>query len=491
MIATGADRDVYTVTRLNREVRVSLERGFGTLWLEAEVSNFARPSSGHWYFTLKDAHAQVRCAMFRQRNMLGAFTPRDGQKLLVRARIGLYEPRGEYQLIVDHMEDAGLGALKRQFEELSARLAAEGLFDPARKRPLPRIPRRIGIITSPTGAAVRDILHVLARRFPAIPVLIYPVTVQGTQAAPSLLAALEEANRRADCDVLIMARGGGSLEDLWSFNDERLGRAIAASSIPVITGIGHEVDFTIADFAADVRAPTPSAAAELVVPDAEEWSDAVERWGGRLQRAVRRRLAAHRERLRWLAGRATLVSPAARLTQQAQRVDELEQCLSRSVHRTLHDLRERLRWLGGRAALTSPATRLAHQQVRLDHAEQCLYHAWRKLTDSRRSTVRHAQNRLWRASPVAQVRDTAARHAALSARLDAAVHAQTQAARERLLPLVRTLHAVSPLATLGRGYAIVSAENGTILRDAADARPGMLIEARLAHGRLRARVDAP
>ena len=205
-----SDRDIYSVSRLNREVRVLLERGFGSLWLEAEISNFARPSSGHWYFSLKDAAAQVRCAMFRQRNMLCAFTARDGQKVLVRARIGLYEPRGEYQLIVDHMEDAGLGALKRQFEELSAKLSQEGLFAAERKRPLPRLPRRIGVITSPTGAAVRDILHVLARRFPAAAVLIYPVPVQGAQAAAEITAALQLASQRAECDVLILARGGGS-----------------------------------------------------------------------------------------------------------------------------------------------------------------------------------------------------------------------------------------------------------------------------------------
>src|SRR5271170_2531751 len=199
------DRDVYSVSRLNREVRVLLERGFGSLWLEAEISNLARPSSGHWYFSLKDATAQVRCCMFRQRNMLCAFAPRDGQKVLVRARIGLYEPRGEYQLVIDHMEDSGQGALKRQFEELSAKLAAEGLFAPERKRALPMIPKRIGVITSPTGAAVRDILHVLARRFPAVAVLIYPVAVQGAQAAADIVAALRVAAQRGECDVLILA----------------------------------------------------------------------------------------------------------------------------------------------------------------------------------------------------------------------------------------------------------------------------------------------
>ncbi len=443
-LPTRPDRDIYSVSRLNREVRVLLERGFGSLWLEAEISNFARPSSGHWYFSLKDAAAQVRCAMFRQRNMLCAFTARDGQKVLVRARIGLYEPRGEYQLIVDHMEDAGLGALRRQFEELSARLEQEGLFAAERKRPLPSLPRRIGIITSPTGAAVRDILHVLARRFPAAAVLIYPVPVQGASAAAEIVVALEAAGHRAECDVLILSRGGGSLEDLWAFNDERLARAIVASPIPVITGIGHEIDFTIADFAADVRAPTPSAAAELVVPDAEEWLTAFLQFGARLERCMRRRIEERRERLRWLTGRAALVSPVARLDAQAQRLDELEQCLLRALRRRLQEHRERLRWLAGRAAQVSPAARLTQQRLRLRNLDQALHRAWRQVINSR---------------------------------------------RERLLPLLRTLNAVSPLATLERGYAIVSVEGGAILRDAAHAKPGTIIEARLAHGRLRARVE--
>jgi exodeoxyribonuclease VII large subunit len=438
------DRDIYSVSRLNREVRVLLERGFGSLWLEAEISNFARPSSGHWYFSLKDAAAQVRCAMFRQRNMLCAFTARDGQKVLVRARIGLYEPRGEYQLIVDHMEDAGQGALKRQFEELSARLSSEGLFAAERKRPLPSLPMRIGIITSPTGAAVRDILHVLARRFPAAAVLIYPVPVQGAQAAAEITAALELAGRRAECEVLILARGGGSLEDLWAFNDERLARAIVASPIPVITGIGHEIDFTIADFAADVRAPTPSAAAELAVPDAQEWLDAFVQFAAQLQRCMRRRLEERRERLRWLTGRAARVSPVVRLGAQAQRLDELEQCLVRAMRRRLQEHGERLRWLSGRAARVSPSARLKLQLARLAGLDQRLGRAWRQATSSR---------------------------------------------REKLLPLIRTLHAVSPLATLERGYAIVSLESGGILRDAADAKPGTLIEARLARGRVRAKVE--
>ena len=421
-----------------------LERGFGSLWLEAEISNFARPSSGHWYFSLKDASAQVRCCMFRQRNMLCSFAARDGQKVLVRARIGLYEPRGEYQLVIDHMEDAGLGALKRQFEELAAKLTAEGLFAAERKRALPLLPKRIGVITSPTGAAVRDILHVLARRFAAVPVLIYPVAVQGAAAAPEIVAALRLAGQRAECDVLIVARGGGSLEDLWAFNDEALARAIAACPIPIISGIGHEVDFTIADFAADVRAPTPSAAAEIAVPDGEEWLASVQRIGQRMRRGMLRILETHRERLRWLIGRSALVSPSARLAQQWQRTDDLEQRMSRAMRQILSD---------------------------------------------RRTSLGERRSRLWQLSPGARLLRIAAAHAALFARLRAAGLAQLHRARERLTPLVRTLNAVSPLATLDRGYAIVSRASGGILRSAAEAPPGTIIEARLAAGRIRAKVE--
>jgi exodeoxyribonuclease VII large subunit len=444
--APGArpNRDIYSVSRLNREVRVLLERGIGSLLLEAEISNFSRPSSGHWYFSLKDAAAQVRCCMFRQRNMLCGFAPRDGQKVLVRARVGLYEPRGEYQLVIDHMEDAGLGALKRQFEELAAKLAAEGLFAPERKRPLPALPKRIGVITSPSGAAIHDILHVLARRFAAIPVLLYPVAVQGAAAAAEIAAALKLAGLRAECDVLILARGGGSLEDLWAFNDEALARAIAACPIPVVSGIGHEIDVTIADFAADVRAATPSAAAEIVVPDAEEWSASLRRLGERLRRALRQIIDAHRERLRWIIGRAALVSPQARLAQQGQRLDELEQRASRALRQILAD---------------------------------------------RRSALGLSVSRLWQLSPAARLQGTAARHAALSARLHAAGLKQLNRARERLAPLVRTLNAVSPLATLDRGYAIVSLDGGGILRDAKDAAAGTIIEARLSKGRIRAKVQ--
>jgi exodeoxyribonuclease VII large subunit len=376
--------------------------------------------------------------------MLCTFSAKDGQKVLVRARVGLYEPRGEYQLVIEHMEDAGLGALQRQFEQLAARLSAEGLFAADRKRPLPKVPKRIGVITSPTGAAVRDILHVLARRFAAIPVLIYPVAVQGASAAAEVCAAIASAGRRADCDVLILTRGGGSLEDLWAFNQEILARAIVASQIPIITGIGHEIDFTIADFAADVRAPTPSAAAEIVVPDAEEWQASLRRIGARLQRALLRSMESRAQRLRWLSGRAALVSPTAKLAQQAQRLDELEQRLSRSMGRLLAE---------------------------------------------RRFALGERRSALWQASPIARVQGAAARHKLLFARLRTAALDSLRRSRERLAPIERTLNAVSPLATLQRGYAIVVAADGRILRNAADAAPGSLIEARLAQGSVRAKVE--
>jgi exodeoxyribonuclease VII large subunit len=438
------ERLVYSVSRLNREVRLLIESGMPPVWVEAELSNLSRPSSGHWYFTLKDRDAQVRCAMFRQRNLAVRFQPRDGQLVLARARVGLYEPRGEYQLVVEHLEEAGLGALQRAFEMLKSKLAAEGLFDAASKRELPPMPRRIGVVTSPSGAAIRDVLHVLQRRFPLADVLIYPTAVQGAAAVPEILEALALAGARADCDVLILARGGGSLEDLWAFNDERVARAIRACPVPVVTGIGHEVDFTIADFAADLRAPTPSGAAERVVPDAAELRSSIVQSALRLSRTMQRALRAESERLRNLNRRLALADPAQRVRAGAQRLDELEARLAQAVrHR-----------LGARA------TALA----RLDAA-------------------------LHRASPQARLRTLGLRHLGLDLRLGQAMHRHLDARRQRLLVAQRTLHAVSPLATLDRGFSIITrAGDGRIVRDAAEVSPGEAIEARLARGRLRARV---
>ena len=441
-----AERDVYSVSRLNREVRLLLETGLPVLWLEGELSNFAAPASGHWYFSLKDAGAQVRCAMWRQRNSTVRFRPKDGVAVLVRARVGLYEPRGEYQLLVEHLEEAGEGALKREFEKLKAKLAAEGLFAAERKRPLPAVPRRIGVVSSPTGAAIHDILRVLRARFPAAGVLLYPTAVQGAAAVPEIVKAIEAASRRNECDVLIIARGGGSLEDLWCFNDERVARAIAACRIPTVSGVGHEVDVTIADFVADIRAPTPSAAALIAVPDKSSWLETLAllqtRFGGAIGRYLRARgvaLAAATQRLQ-------ISHPGARLIQHAQRLDDLE-------------LRMRLAL---RASVLGKQQRLGNLKARL-----------------------------WQGNPRHRLEAFCAHAAALRQRLLSAFSGRLNSLEQRLALASRTLDAVSPLATLGRGFAVVSrADDGALLRDASQAPVGTEIEARLARGRVRAKVTA-
>jgi len=438
-------RDVYTPSRLNREARRLLERGLPVLWLEGEISNLSRPASGHWYFSLKDQAAQLRCAMFRQRNLQAACSPRDGLQVLVRGKVSLYEPRGDYQLIVEHMEEAGEGALRRRFELLKARLAEEGLFAEARKQPLPALPRRIGVITSPTGAAVRDILNVLKRRFPAIPVLVYPVPVQGESAAGRIAAAIRLAASRRDCDVLILARGGGSLEDLWAFNEEIVARAIADCAIPVVSGVGHETDVTIADFVADVRAPTPSGAAELVVPDRHEWLRQVALLARRLQVAFARGAEERRAGFQWLGRRLRQLHPGLRLAQLSQRLDELDIRLARGVRRRLEALR---------AVLGVETTGLS----------------------------RH--------SPVHRIASVGNRLAALELRLTAAARQRLERSRSAVAIAARTLQAVGPLATLERGYAIVTDEHNAVITDAATVTQGQAIHARLARGRLRARVES-
>ena len=441
-----AQRDVFTVSRLATEVRAVLENSFPMLWVEGEISNLSTPRSGHLYFTLKDAGAQVRCALFRNRRQLLRHLPADGDQVLVRARIGFYEPRGDFQLIVEHLEPSGAGALQRAFEELKAKLAAEGLFDAARKLPLPALPRRIGVITSPSGAAVRDILQVLGRRAPAIPILIYPVPVQGETAAAEMIAALTLAQRRRDCDLLILARGGGAIEDLAAFNDEALARTIAALDIPVISAVGHEIDFTIADFVADRRAPTPSAAAELAAPAATDLLDRVDQLADRAVRGLRRTLDAQGHRLAAALHRLRLLHPERRLRQQQQRADELELRLQRATRRHLDDKVRRLEGLRQRLASRSPRALLARADERLRDLRHRLRHA---------------------------------------SRLDLARR------DERLQALARNLHTVSPLQTLARGYAIaLGGPERLPLRDATAVAVGDAIEVRLAHGELQCEVKA-
>lgn len=439
---TAAGRDIWSVTRLNREAKAVLEGSFTPLWIQGEISNLARPGSGHLYFSLKDETAQVRCAMFRGRNRFLRFAPENGMLVIARAAVSLYEGRGEFQLLVEQMEPAGEGALQRAFEELKQRLHREGLFEEALKKALPPFPRRIGVITSPSGAAVRDILHVLERRWPAAGVIVYPSPVQGAGAAAQLAAALRLACERGECDVLILARGGGSLEDLWAFNDEGLARAIRASAIPVVTGIGHEIDFTIADFAADRRAPTPSAAAELVSPDAMEL---------------------------------------------AQRVDALRRKLEQRTRQQLRQQRQLLTQIGKR--LPEPARLLAPLQQRLDELSLLLTHAVQQTIAGRRAALLAAAGNLNRHNPAQILKLQVDRCAWLQGRLRQAVRQQLRRQRERLAAAEHTLRTVSPLATLERGYAIVTAADGAPVVDAGALSPGTRISARFARGRAEATVD--
>jgi len=445
--AHGIDfgRDIWTVSRLNTEVRAVLDGSFPLLWVQGELSNLAQPASGHIYFSLKDAGAQVRCAMFRPKRRSLAFRPGNGQQVLLRARVSLYEPRGDYQLIVEHMEPAGEGALRIELERRKQRLGAEGLFDETRKRPLPRFPRQVGLITSATGAALHDLLTVLCRRLPLLPVLIFPAQVQGDGAAATLIQALDLANRRGDCDLLILARGGGSLEDLMPFNDEALARAIRASAIPVVTGIGHEVDLSIADLAADRRGATPSAAAELATPDAAHLRQRLTHLAAALTEGQRRRLRVQSQRLDAAARHLRLLHPGVRLRQQAQRVDELERRLAVAVARALGQRRAGLVLCQRRLQSASPLQRLAALTARLDSLG----------------------SRLLRAGPWLLSRQ-----------------------RERLARLAAGLEARSPLATLGRGYALVTTlPEGRLLRDAAAVTPGSRLRVGLQRGVLTAVVE--
>jgi exodeoxyribonuclease VII large subunit len=430
---------VITVSQLNRRAKNLLEQGIARLWVEGEISNMARPASGHIYFSLKDESAQVRAAWFRQRQRGPSVGFKNGDKVLAFGRVSVYEPRGDYQLIVEQLEPAGEGVLKQRYEALKRKLQGEGLFDEDRKQPLPSLPQRIGVITSRSGAAVRDIITVLGRRFPAVPVVIYPAAVQGDAAPAELIAALETAVRRNECDVLIIGRGGGSLEDLWAFNDEALARAIAACPIPVVSAVGHEVDFTIADFVADVRAPTPSGAAEIVVPSQQDWLHRLNALAVRIGRIGQRSIEDRAQQLDWLDRRLFAASPAATLRRQ----------------------RDSLRENGARLAAA----------IR------------RQLLESRNATQR-LQSDLLQRSPALEVQRSIARLGSLRQRLASGAHDTLSDTNHRLALLARALHGVSPLATLDRGYAIVLDADGKALTDAARVETGDIVTARLSRGEL-------
>ncbi len=368
-------RTVHSVSELNQMIRLLLEDAFPPIWVEGEISNFSCPSSGHWYFTLKDSNAQVKCAMFQGKNRTLGFQPKNGSHIVIRAKIGLYEPRGEYQLIADYLEEAGDGALRRAFEILKTKLVNEGLFAVERKKILPLLPKTIGVVTSPTGAAIRDILTVLKRRFPGIAIIIYPTAVQGNQAGKQIAQAVSLANQRKECEVLILARGGGSLEDLWAFNEEVVARAIYASEIPTISAVGHEIDFTIADFVADVRAPTPSAAAELVSPDRVEWLARLSKLQQMLLQKTRIYLQHHQQLLNSVIKR--LRHPGQRIQDHCQQLDTLEQRLQRALQNNLQMCKHKLANLIRALDAISPLATLArgYAILTLDETNQIAYSA--------------------------------------------------------------------------------------------------------------------
>ena len=413
MSLISEDRAPLTISQLNQMVKELLESNLPPLWIEGEISNFAKPASGHMYFSLKDNNCQVRSVMFRNRNMLLDFKPENGNQVLAKVRIGFYEARGEFQLIVDRLEEVGDGQLQQQFERLKRKLAAEGLFDEDNKLEIPELPNRIGVITSPTGAAIHDVLSVLERRFPAIPVSIYPVPVQGEEAASKIAQAIQMASKHKRCDVLLLVRGGGSLEDLWSFNEEVVARAIAKCKIPVVSGVGHEIDITIADFAADVRAATPSAAAELVAPDQYSYLQSYDYYVERLQQVMSDRFKQSQQKLSWLK---------QRLQQQ------------------------------------HPQNQLAQYDARHRGLSKRLYELWNKQSTTKQASLKFAVLHLQQQSPQLLIEQHQLQLKSSLNHLKQQTMLQLQSKQQQLSLSARTLNAISPLQTLSRGYSIVHKE---------------------------------
>ncbi|QXC56921.1 exodeoxyribonuclease VII large subunit [Vibrio mimicus] len=445
MSSSLANRNIYTVSRLNSEVRLLLENEMGIVWLVGEISNFSAPVSGHWYLTLKDSQAQVKCAMFKGNNRLVNFKPQNGQQVLVKARLSLYEPRGDYQIILESMQPEGDGRLQQQFEQLKMQLAAEGLFAQTRKKPLPENPRCVGIITSRTGAALHDILHVLKRRDPNLPVVIYPTLVQGEDAAIQIAQAIGRANSRAECDVLIVGRGGGSLEDLWCFNHEIVARTIAASEIPVISAVGHEIDVTIADFVADVRAPTPSAAAELVSRDNRHKQQALHQWQAKLVGAIRHYLALQHTQFARLQHKIDKQHPQTRLERQQQQLDELSLRLEQKMQHRLATQQQRWERLSHKIELHSPIHLIRQQRFNLIQQEQ---------------------------------------------RINQSIQHHLIQSRHRLALLSEKLDAVSPLATLARGYSVTRTVQGELVRQSTQVKPGDTLVTQLMDGEILSTVNS-
>lgn len=438
------EKKIYSVSELNRETKNLLSDHFTSIQVEGEISNLSRPSSGHIYFSLKDKKAQIRCAMFKSQQRQLKFKPENGKQIIISAQVSLYEARGDYQLIVDKMQEAGEGDLQIAFDQLKNKLKNEGLFDSNLKQEIPEIPSQIGVITSPSGAAIHDILSVLKRRFPAIPIIIYPTSVQGDLAKHEISAALEEANKQKQVDVLILARGGGSIEDLWAFNEECVARAVAKSEIPIISGIGHDVDFTIADFVADLRAPTPSVAAENAVPSQVAWASRFESIENNLKKNIQRQLSLYQQSTNWLSKRLQQQHPGEKLQRHAQAIDLLETRMIRAIQNKIEH-----------------SNHLVKNQVTIFQQ-----HKPDKKIDRYKEQLHF-----------------------LSSRLNNSIQYQLERLQKKHLSLNQTLHAVSPLATLSRGYAIVSdPKSSTIISSTQKLSINDKIKTRLADGELISQV---
>lgn len=431
------NRQIFSVSELNRTVRQLLENSLTLLWVEGEISNFARPGSGHWYMTLKDEKSQVRCAMFKGSNMRVGFEPANGMSVLVRCKAGIYEGRGEYQLVIEHMEEAGFGALQRQFEQLKASLSKEGLFDPSHKREIPFSIRHAGIVTSPTGAAIKDILSVLRRRFPSIAVTIYPTAVQGEQAQSQIVEAITNANDDNRCDVLIVGRGGGSLEDLWSFNEESVARSIHSSRIPIVSAVGHEIDFTIADFVADLRAPTPSAAAELISPDCNKVGIQFRNLELDLAKTMIRRV----QNLSYsvINLKNQLQHPKRKLQEQAQRLDHLDTLLIRAIQSTLEKKRRISTNSAERLVRQTPMEILLETRLKLKNGIQQLSKAMKQQLSQKNNDVEQS---------------------------------------------MQLLDAVSPLRILNRGFSVLRNNNHDIIKSIKSVNIGESLKGRVSDGEI-------
>lgn len=445
-----------------------LEGSFPLIWVEGEISNLSTPRSGHMYFSLKDAHAQTRCAMFRMKRQLLRFLPAEGMQVLVRARITLYEARGDFQLVIDHMEPAGEGQLRQAIEQLKNKLNAEGLFDPAHKKDLPAVPQTVGVITSPSGAAITDILHVFKRRFPGIRIIVYPVPVQGNNAAIEITRMLKTADQRKECDLLILARGGGSLEDLMAFNDEQLARTIYSLETPIISAVGHEIDTSISDYVADRRAPTPSAAAELASPDQQHLQQQISKLSQRIFQTTLSVISSCQKNHKHLQQRLSLQSPARLLQNKSQSVDYLENRLLQLTRQFIEQRNRNHQQLDIRLNLSSPVQKIENDKTRFQHINQ----------------------RLVRSNPKLKIEQDMDKLSALKKQINQAMIHNLSALQERLHNTGRMLESVSPLATLSRGYAIVRDENDDILKSTTTIQTGHRITAELSDGNLQCRVES-